>query len=334
MDVIAQSIRQSSFLLVAICALACLAFLVSALFSLRGWRRASFRKERQDAVNRTVEFLLRAGLCALAGGAIWFSSGLLAPRSTAVAQRPLGATATPFTIVIRPIPTADVRQAMATAQAVADATAAVPPTDTLALPTPSLNEALLVTVTATPLATPTTLPTLAPLAPLPAAPVDTPAPTPTPLAIDNARVTATPNPGVRATTNAGLAIVPLATPTLAPTETPAAAAQSPAISTDCSTPDARLYRPAAGEAVVGNYNIVGDAIFGQGSYRLDILPVNETAWRFLWIGYSKVQGETLMPPLFATNIFPNGNYLMRLTLITPAGDERLRCVVPFTIANP
>jgi hypothetical protein len=63
------------------------------------------------------------------------------------------------------------------------------------------------------------------------------------------------------------------------------------------------------------------------------VPASETSWRFIWEGYKKVQGESLMPPLFQTNIFPNGPYFMKLTLISATGDEALRCVVPFNIQN-
>ena len=353
MEVIVQSATQIRWILLAACGVGCILFLLTGLLAMRDLGRASFRLERSTVVNRAVGSFLRALLCVLAGGAIYYVTGMVSrPTQQATAViRPLAATVTPFTIVITPIPTADVAEAVKVAAVVAQAT---PVTDVLSLPTPSLVDAGLVTVTATPFATVAPLPTLAVISST-RAPV-----TPTPLTIP----TATSAPAAAATqqsatnnvaslptlpplpTPAGgearpaptqppAAAPPLAaaSPTLAPTETSLPVSQSPAIESNCGTPELRLYKPAAGETVTGSYDVVGDAIFGSGRYKVEVLPAGETAWRFIWEGFKKVQGESLIPPRFPTNNFANGAYFMKLTLVSPAGDELLRCVVPFNIQN-
>lgn len=350
MEVIVQSATQIRWILLAACGVGCVLFLLTGMFAMRDLGRASFRLERSTVVNRAVGSFLRALLCVLAGGAIYYVTGMVSrPSQQASAViRPLAATVTPFTIVITPIATADVAEAVKVAAAVAQAT---PVTDVLSLPTPSLVDSNLVTVTATPFATVESLPTLAVIGTTsaPATPTPLTIPTATRSALATAAATATPMVAAASDTLASLPTLPplptsaqaanaaqnAATPTLAPTETslPAAVAQSPAIESNCGTPDLRLYKPAAGETISGLYTIVGDAILGSGRYKLEVLPAGETAWRFIWEGFKKVQGESLMPPGFPTADFANGAYFMKITLVNPGGDEIIRCVVPFSIQN-
>ena len=346
MEVIVQSATQIRWILLAACGVGCVLFLLTGVFAMRDLARASFRLERSTVVNRAVGSFLRALLCVLAGGAIYYVTGMVSrPSQQASAViRPLTATVTPFTIVITPIATADVAEAVKVAAAVAQAT---PVTDVLSLPTPSLVDSSLVTVTATPFATVESLPTLAVIGAT-SGPA-TPTPLTIPTATRSALAAATP---VVASSSDSLASLPTlpplptsaqvasavqnaATPTLAPTETsvPAAVAQSPAIESNCGTPDLRLYKPAVGETISGIYSIVGDVILGSGRYKLEVLPAGETAWRFIWEGFKKVQGESLMPPGFPTANFANGAYFMKVTLVNPGGDEIIRCVVPFSIQN-
>jgi hypothetical protein len=343
MEIIAQGLGRFGLFLVIACIGGSLIFLLSGLFTLRDLGRASFRLERSTVVGRAISAFLRSALCLLVGGLIYYMTGVLdrpAASAPQVGQLRFAATPTPRTIVLTLIPTADIKQAEQVAAVVAQAT---PISGALSLPTPSLDNALLVTVTATPLLTPTALPTLAVLD------VATVTPPPPALAVP----TNTPPP--RANSDASvptLAVIPISsnsgptpapvsvvqslpTPTLAPSAVPAApaAAAPPADASNCATADLRLYKPASGESIGGAYRIVGDAVFGTGKYKIEVLPNGDSAWRFIWEGFEKVQGDTMMAPGFQTTIFPNGAYLMRLTLVTPSGQEVARCVVPFTIAN-
>ena len=130
-----------------------------------------------------------------------------------------------------------------------------------------------------------------------------------------------------------LATLPRPTPTLAATETALPAAAVVVADSNCDTADLKLYHPARGDTISGAYTIIGDAHVGSGRYRIEVIPAGETAWRFIWEGYKSIQGESMMAPRFQTAMFPNGAYLMKLTLVAASGDENLRCVVPFNIGN-
>jgi hypothetical protein len=340
MELIAQTVTRFGLIVVIVCVIGCLIFLVSGVFAVRDMNQVAFRLERTAIINRAVNAFLRAALCLLAGGVTYYVMGVLDRPATGsaanIGQVRFSASPTPQTIVLTRVPTADLKQAVTVAAVVAQAT---PNTDPLALPTPSLSDALLVTVTATPFVAPTLLPTLAVIDAQAATPTQLPLsiPTNTPPVPAPASVAVLPT----------LAIIPVATPipnanpaapgpvpTLAATLTVAPAPPAAAIDAgNCATADARLYRPTANETVAGTIDIVGDAVFGSGKYKLEVVPTGENAWRFLWEGFQKIQGEALMPPRFQTSIFPNGTYLMRLTLVTPAGDETARCIVPFNISN-
>ncbi len=337
MELITQLVTRFGLIVVVVCVIGCLIFFVSGVFAMRDMNQVAFRLERAAIVSRAVNAFLRAALCLLAGGVTYYMMAALDQpvngMTARVSQVRFAASATPQTIVLTRVPTADLKQAVTVAAVVAQAT---PITNPLALPTPSLNDALLVTVTATPLPASTLLPTLAVIEAQAATPTQLPLsiPTNTPPAPAPGAVAALPTLAVIAVSPLDPGATPAAlVPTLAPTLTPAPAPAAAAVTGTCETPDARLYRPAPNETVAGTIDIIGDAVFGAGKYKLEVAPIGESAWRFLWEGFQKVQGETLMPPRFQTSIFPNGSYLMQLTLVTPAGDERARCIVPFNITN-
>jgi hypothetical protein len=353
MDALSQAISQYRWILIAACAVGCVLFLLSGLFALRDLNRIAFRLERSTVISRALGSMLRAVLCLLAGGAIYSVTNAVSRPLPPVAIQPVArASPTPFTIIV---PTADFEQAIAVASVAA---AATPVTDTNVLPTASLTDAMLVTVTATPMVTTTAIPQIV----LVGAPTVAAEQTPTPPA------SATPLVIPTATSAAGLQTLPtlppvgegtqqapaaapsatrppagtavivelplLPTPTLGPTATPQTAPAAPAVvSGGCRPGELTIYRPSAGETINGSFDIIGDAAFRDGKYRIDVVPANESAWRFIFENFKKVQGESLMPPRFQTGIFPNGSYFMKLTLVDPAGNEQGNCVVPFNIGN-
>lgn len=357
MEVFAQGIGQFRLILLLACLAGFIIFFLTGVVALRNLGRASFRLERSSVVNRALGSMLRALLCLFAGGVIWYVTGLMGRPAAA---RPLTATNTPYTIVISAVPTADLNGAALVAQSQI-AAADVPKPDSQALPTPSLIDGMLVTVTATPFVTPTSIPTRAPDAAgdaAPTIPVITtagPATTPTVAAIPatlppiqpTIAATAAQAPAqlavlpsatvgaraVSAATLPPLATLPLPTPTMAATETAQPAPAAAMADSNCDTADLKLYHPARGDTISGAYTIIGDAHVGSGRFRIEVIPVGETAWRFIWEGYKSIQGESMMASGFQTTMFPNGAYLMKLTLVAASGDERLRCVVPFNIGN-
>jgi hypothetical protein len=346
MEVIAQSIGQFRFVLIGVCLFGFTVFLVSGFLALRDLNRASFRLERSSVIGKATASWLRAALCLLAAGAVWFSTSLITRtnRGTSVALRPLLSTPTSAQIVITliptiaptSIPTADLQQAAQIAQAIAQAT---PTTDLLAAPVVTVDPStVLVSPTPPPEPTAAPLPTLAPQ-PLPAQPTQAPLAVQTVAAALNVAPTATTArsaptnvaPTVAAPTRPAV-IVTLAPPTTAPAAQPPAP-QSPAVSSDCSNPDAQINSPTPGQTLSGVFDIRGRAGFNGGRYALHVLPVGETVWRFLSDSPNNVKGESLMPQGFQTSIFANGSYLLRLTIIAPSGDELRRCIVPFNIRN-
>ncbi len=347
MEVLANGISQFRWILLIACVAGFVLFFLSGIFALRDLNRVAFRLERSTVISKSMGSLMRAVLCLLAGGAVYYVTSVISRPQPIIASPQLARmTATPFTIII---PTADLKQAVDVASVIA---AATPVTDVLTLPTASLSDASLVTVTATPLITVTSIPQIviigAPTLPLVASP--TPAPTTTPLVIPSATSAQLPvlptlpptdggtpaGPGATATrppagTPVVVALQQLPTPTLAPSETPLAA--SAPVASACRPAEIMIYKPQANETINGNYDLIGDAVFGSGKYRIDVVPAGETAWRFIFEAFKKVQGESLMPPRFQTSIFPNGAYFMKVTLVDPAGNETGRCIVPFNIGN-
>lgn len=350
MDVLSQTISQYRWILIAACAVGCVLFLLSGLFALRDLNRIAFRLERSTVISRALGSMLRAVLCLLAGGAIYYVTNAIGrPLPPVAIQSVARASPTPFTIIV---PTADFEQAIAVASVAA---AVTPVTDTTLLPTASLTDAMLVTVTATPLVTTTAIPQIVIVGAPTAAGAATPMPQPsaTPLVIPTATsavglltlptlpASAAGTPAAAASPTrppAGTAVVVelplLPTPTLGPTATSQPVAAAPAVvSGGCRPGELTIYRPSAGETINGSFDIIGDAAFRNGKYRIDVVPASESAWRFIFENFNKVQGESLMPSRFQTGIFPNGPYLMKLTLVDPAGNEQGNCVVPFNIGN-
>ncbi|MCX6018821.1 MAG: hypothetical protein NTZ50_10050 [Chloroflexi bacterium] len=332
MEVIAQNIIQLRAVLLVACAAGVIIFLFGGLMSTRDLERVSFRLERTAVVRRAATYFTRAlFFLALGGGVYWLTSR--SDASTIVTTSSNGAvatmkiTSTPFSLLITPLPTADLQQAQAVAQSVAGATSNPDP---MSMPTPSLDESLLVAVTATPMPgidspAPTTTPE--PLSAVDMLPTVPPADTPTVFAIPTA---------TNAPTSESIAALPVlqgtseATPELTILFDTAAA--PPVADAVCGTV-ARLTRPATGETVSGEYDIVGSAVFAGGRYRLEVLPAGESVWRSLWESNASVTEQMLLPARFQSALFVNGTYFARLLVFGSNGDEVARCTTSFNIQN-
>ena len=326
MEVVVQNIVQLRAVLLIACAAGAGIFLFGGLMSLRDLERMSFRLERSTVLQRAATYFVRALFFVLLGVAVfWLTnrSGAAATPSASIT----GAAETPFRVIVTPLPTADLAQAQVVAQNVAGAT---PNPDPFSMPTPSLDEALLVTVTATPLpGAVDLLPTFTPepLLQADALPTIPPPDTPTPYAIP----TATPVP-----TSAAIAQLPIvsgaseATPQLKPLFDGVGAP----VSTEGACGDAgRLSQPEAGAAAAGALDIVGSAVFAGGSYKIEIIPAGESVWRHIWEGPAAIAEQSLIPTPLQTTLFPNGAYFVRLIVFGSNGDEITRCAASFMIQN-
>lgn len=121
MEVIPQLIKTYSFVLYAICGIACTYFLLSGITSMRELRRAVFRLERRAVVTRAINAMLKAVLCIIIGAAI-YAVTTLAPVTKVNAL--LGAaTSTPQGIMIpTSMPTAAIQAGQAQGRAAFTAT--------------------------------------------------------------------------------------------------------------------------------------------------------------------------------------------------------------------
>lgn len=338
MEVVLRLLKDLQMVLVAICAICCAAFIFTGLTSMRDMRRAVFRLERSSMASRVMGAWLKAGLFALIGVAIVYITNNIQPAPiTTTSDNPLLLTPTPSMVVEfapTPLPTADLSNAALTMTEVPATTevAAVPAVITLVPVVTDANgvtSTLVLSVTETPLPRITEVPTLTPLPP----PTGTPAgqqPTTAPAATAIVLPTLPPQPTTPPTTQPS--------PTPQPTNAPIAAATAPPADVpmvaDCSSPDAVMYNPAAGEVVTGGFPIRGTAnIPTGGKYRVEILRPNIPGWAFLWENYNPVRDSVLMPS-FNPRLFPPGVYTLRLSIVDGAGqDTSVYCAVTFKIAE-
>ncbi len=301
MEIIPQLIRNYSVVLYAVCGIACAYFVFAGVASLRELKRAVFRLERSAVMSRAIGAWLKALLCVLAAAAIFLVSSISPARTSGSL---LGnATVTPGNLV----PPTSVPTAEISAQQIAQAAAI---TDDLALsaaPPVSITVVFATPATATPGETAT-----------PAADSTSPAPTPAP--------TTEPLPSPE--------ITPSPTPTPEPTPTAQAAGVGAVIAVDCSSPEAQLTSPAAGETVAGGIRAIrGTALVeGGGFYKLEILMPNTGVWSFMGQGDATVQNGDLVAAFNFAELAP-GNYPLRLVIIRPDSNIGAMCLISFAVGQ-
>ncbi len=338
MEVVLRLLKDLQMVLVAICAICCAAFIFAGFASMRDMRRAVFRMERSSMATRVMGAWLKAGLFALIGVAIIYVTNNIKPAPiTAASDNPLLLTPTPSMVVEfapTPLPTADLSDAALTMTEVPTVAevVAVQAVVTLAPVVTDANgmtSTIILSVTETPLPRITEAPTLTPLPPPTGTPIGQ-QPTTAPVATAVVLPTLPPQPTAPPTA--------LPSPTPQPTNEPITAATAPPADVpmvaDCSSPDAVLYNPAAGEAVTNGFPIRGTAgIPVGGKYRIEILRPNIPGWAFLWENYNPVRDGLLMPS-FNPRLFPPGVYTLRLSIVDGAGqDTSVYCAVTFKIVE-
>jgi hypothetical protein len=295
MEIIPQLIRNYSVVLYAVCGIACAYFVFAGVASLHELKRAVFRLERSAVMSRAIGAWLKALLCVLAAAAIFLVSSISPARTDGSLLS--NATVTPGNLV----PPTSVPTAEISAQQIAQAAAI---TDDLALstaPPVSITVVFATAATATPGET--------------ASPSPTPTPTPTPAGGPTPSPEPTPEPTLEPT------------PTPEPTPTDRAAGVGAVIAVDCSSPEAQLTSPAAGETVGGMRAIRGTALVeGGGFYKLEILMPNTGVWSFMGQGNATVQNGDLVAAFNFAELAP-GNYPLRLVIIRPDSNIGAMCLI-------
>lgn len=120
---------------------------------------------------------------------------------------------------------------------------------------------------------------------------------------------------------------PTATAEPSPIPPPPAAAP-----VDCSSADAQLTSPAAGEAIKGVYTLRGTAVVDAGGYyKLEILMPGDQ-WAFLGKGDMTVQNGDLLPNYNFDAIQP-ATYAIRLVVVNADANPKATCQIPVTITR-
>jgi hypothetical protein len=307
MEIIPQLIRDYSVVLYAVCGIACAYFVFAGVASLRELKRAVFRLERSAVMSRAIGAWLKALLCVLAAAAIFLVSSI-SPARTAGSLLD-NATVTPGSLV----PPTSVPTAEISAQQIAQAAAITDDLALSAVPPVSITVVFAAAVTATPGETAT-----------PAADSTSPAPAPTPAPTLAPTTEPLPSPE----------ITPSPTPTPEPTPTAQAAGGAAVIAVDCSSPEAQLISPAAGETVAGGIRAIrGTALVeGGGFYKLEILMPNTGVWSFVGRGEAPVQNGDLVAAFNFAELAP-GNYPLRLVIIRPDSNIGAMCLISFAVGQ-